>query len=319
MTNLQHTQPEPQSLTFVRKTIRIGPVDVEGFMLPNGEFRQGLASTGRAIGRSHQRVSRIVSGLLTAGADPLQGKGSRGFSPLKPAGSKNLSDSLPASGSRELQARQPVASDPVIKLVGRPESLLSLAFAQKVWSYEARYGEGVSQEMAWRIIDTLAGVSLERSYQEAFGVQDSRGQSDRLLDFFINWNIGPRRVLFDRQFQIQFKRVTGYDVNSPSGHVRFIISNFLWNRLPAEVYEAVMDLNPKTEDGRRKYRHLQFITEDAKLEVVVPIVSALRACLTHAPSGSVKSVNEQMDRLYPTQRGTRLRTSNMRFNQLAVC
>lgn len=284
-------------MTFVRKTIRLGPVEVDGFMLPNGEFRQGLRSTGRAIGRNHQRVSKIIGHLGGAGVNTLPCNESQAFPQEKAAGS----------------------IEPVIKVVGRPESLLSLPFAQKVWSYEARYGDGASQEMAWQLIDTLAGVSLERSYQEAFGVEDTRNQEDRLLDFFIDWNIGPYRKLFDDQFQIQFKRVTGHDINSPSQHVKFIIANFLYNRLPAQVYEAIMDLNPVGGDGRRHHKHHQLITDKAKLEVVLPIISSLKAFMVQAPSGSVKYVNEQMDRLHPTQRGPRMKTSHARYNQMSWC
>lgn len=297
MAILQHTQPEPQALTFVRKTICLGPVEVDGFMLPNGEFRQGIRSTGRAIGRNHQRVSKIIGILGGAGVNALRGNESQAFPQAKAAGSP----------------------EPVIKVVGRPESLLSLPFAQKVWSYEARHGDGASQEMAWQIIDMLAGVSLERSYQEAFGVQDTRNQEDRLLDFFIDWNIGPYRKLFDDQFQIQFKRVTGHDINSPSQHVKFIIANFLYNRLPAQVYEAIMDLNPVGEDGRRHHKHHQLISDRAKLEVVLPLISSLKAFMVQAPSGNVKYVNEQMDRLHPTQRGPRRKTSEARYNQMSWC
>ena len=297
MTKIQHTQPEPQALTFVRKTIRLGPVEVDGFMLPNGEFRQGLRSTSRAIGTNHQRVSRIVLELVVAGAKALQGNESQAFPQAKTASSV----------------------EPVIKVVGRPESLLSLQFAQKVWSYEARHGDGASQEMAWQIIDTLAGVSLERSYQEAFGVQDSRSQEDRLLDFFIDWNIGKYRVLFDREFQIQFKRVTGHDINSPSQHVKFIIANFFYNRLPAQVYEAIMELNPVEADGYRKHKHHQLLSDNAKLQVALPIISSLKAFMVQAPSGDVRFVNEAMDKLHPTQRGQRKKTSQARYAQMSWC
>ena len=299
---LQHsktpvTQPEPLAVTFVRKTIQIGPHTVEGFMLPNGEFRQGLGSTGRVIDVTHQRVSRIVSNLLAAGANPLQGSESRAFEGSKPAGS----------------------FDPVIKVVGRPESMLSLPLSQKVWSHVARHGFGESQEKAWEILDVLAGVSLERSYQEAFGVTDTRSQEDRLLDFFIDWNIGKYRKLFDRQFQIQFKNVTGHDINSKSQHVKFIIANFLYNRLPSQVYEALMDLNPVGDNGQRKYKHHQLLTDEARREAVIPIITALKAVMMQAPAGNVGYVNEQMDKLYPAQRGRRERISNKRFNQTSFC
>lgn len=295
---LQHstssvTQPEPLAVTSVRKTIQIGPREVEGFMLPNGEFRQGMRSTGRVIDVTHGRVRRILSSMLPTGADPL---------------SWNESHSLKGS--------KPTSSyDPVIRVVGRPESMLSLPLSQKVWSHVARHGVGKSQEMAWEMLDVLAGVSLERSYQEAFGVSDSRSQEERLLDFFIDWNIGKYRVLFDNQFQHQFKEVTGHDINSKSKHVKFIISNFLYNRLPSQVYEAMMDLNPIGEKGNRKYKHHQLLTDEARREAVVPIITALKAVMMQAPRGSVKYVNEQMDKMYPAQRGTRHRTSNARYNQ----
>lgn len=297
MASLQHTQPEAQALTFVRKTIQLGPVQLDGFMLPDGHFRQGMRSTGRAIYRNHQRVSKIISQLRGAGAKALQGSGSHAVSAPKGASS----------------------FEPVIKVVGRPESLLSLPFAQKVWSYEARHGDGASQEMAWQLIDMLAGVSLERSYQEAFGVQDSRSQEDRLLDFFIDWNIGRYRVLFDREFQIQFKRVTGHDINSPSKHVKFIIANFFYNRLPAQVYEAIMELNPVEAGGHRKHKHHQLLSDDAKLQVALPIISSLKAFMVQAPSGDVRFVNEAMDKLHPTQRGQRKKTSQARHAQMSWC
>lgn len=333
LASLQHTQPEAQALTFVRKTIQLGPVQLDGFMLPDGHFRQGLGCTGRAIGRGHQRVSRIVSALLAGGANPLSRNESRGF--LLPAAAGV--DPLRCSESQRFpQATAAGSLDPMITVMGRPEKLLTLELAQKVWSYEARYAvrdaentpnadpqlilqAAASQEMAWQLIDMLAGVSLERSYQEAFGVQDSRNQEDRLLDFFIDWNIGPYRVLFDREFQIQFKRVTGYDINSPNKCVKFIIANFFYNRLPAQVYEALMDLNPEGESGYRKHKHHQLLTDKAKLEVALPIISSLKAFMVQAPSGDVRFVNEAMDKLHPTQRGQRKKTSQARHAQMSWC
>lgn len=314
MTRILPTQPEQQAVTAVRKTIQLGPIQLDGFMLPDGHFRQGLGSTGRAIGRDHRRVSRVITELLAPGAKALQGNESY------------LEKASTAPGSQE----------PVIKVVGRPESMLSLAFAQKVWSYEARYAvrdaeripnvdprliaqAAASQEMAWQLIDMLAGTSLERSYQEAFGIQDTRNQADRLMDFFINWNIGKYRVLFDNEFRIQFKRVTNHDINSRSQHVKFIIANFLYNRLPAEVYEAMMELNPVEENGHRKLKHHQLLSDNARLEVVLPIISALKAFMVQAPAGDVAYVNQAMDQLHPAQRGQRRKTSLARHSQMAWC
>ena len=190
--------PEPQTMTFVRKSIRIGAYEIDGFMMPNGEFRQGLSSTGRAINRDHRRVSRVIDDLLAPGVEPLQRNESHAITASKAPGSIKYGD------------------QPVLKLTGRPERLLSLSLAQSVWSHEARHGEGRSQDQAWEILNALTSVSLERSFQEAFNVSDSRTQEQRLVDYFIDLNIGPYRKLFDEQFQIEFKRVALHDINSPS-------------------------------------------------------------------------------------------------------
>ena len=286
-------------MTFVRKTISIGPYEIDGFMMPNGEFRQGLSSTGRAIGRNHQRVSKIVDNLLGAGANPLQRNESHAISTQKGAGNEKH------------------GQQPVLRLTGRPERLLSLPFAQAVWSYEARYGDGDSQQAAWEILESLASVSLERSFQEAFNVADSRLQDERLIDYFVNLDIGTYRKLFPRQFQIQFKRVSGYDINSPSQCVKPMIANLIYDRLPAEVYEFLQEYNPADENGRRPHKHHQLLTDDARNEVVRPMIMACTAIMLKETS--LRQVNYQMDQIYPPQRGKRVRIGEKHYQQLHLC
>lgn len=295
--------PEPQTMTFVRKSIRIGPYEIDGFMMPNGEFRQGLSSTGRAINRDHRRVSRVIDDLLAPGAEPLQRNESHAITASKAPGSIKYGD------------------QPVLKLTGRPERLLSLSLAQSVWSHEARHGEGKSQDQAWEILDALTSVSLERSFQEAFNVSDSRTQDQRLVDYFIDLNIGPYRRLFDEQFQIEFKRVALHDINSPSRHVGKIITELLYNRLPAEVIECIHDINPANEDGRRQVKFHQLLSQDAKAEVVKPIVATAKAFLMQAPAGGMREVYHNLDSVYPPQRGSRIAMGKRNFEtrQMKMC
>lgn len=295
--------PEPQTMTFVRKSIRIGPYEIDGFMMPNGEFRQGLSSTGRAIGRDHKRVSKIVDHLLGPGVNPLRRNESHAI----------LAQKGPGSEKYGLQ--------PILRLTGRPERLLSLDLAQEVWGYEARYGEGESQDRAWQILTALTSVSLERSFQEAFNVSDSRTQDQRLLDYFIDLEVGPYRKLFDRQFQIEFKRVTGHDINGKSRHVSKIIAELLYNRLPAEVYDFLQEVNPANEDGRRGLKHHQLLSQDAKHEVVNPLVATCKAFLMQASSGATREVYHNLDAIYPPQRGTRAAIGKRNFEtrQMKIC
>lgn len=291
--------PEPQTLTFVRKTISVGPYEIDGFMMPNGEFRQGLSSTGRAINRDHRRVSRVIDDLLAPGANPLQRNESHQITSSKAPGSDKY------------------GQQPVLKLTGRPERLLSLPLAQAVWSYEARYGEGDSHQAAWEILEALASVSLERSFQEAFNVTDSRLQDERLIDYFVNLDIGAYRKLFPRQFQIQFKRVSGYDINSPRQCVKPMIANLIYDRLPAEVYEFLQEYNPADENGRRPHKHHQLLTDDARNEVVRPMIMACTAIMLKETS--LRQVNYQMDMIYPPQRGKRVRIGEKHHQQLHLC
>ena len=286
-------------MTFVRKTINIGPYEIDGFMMPNGEFRQGLRSTARAVGSNHQRVSRVIDNLLAAGAHPLQRNESHAITCPKTASNSNYGE------------------QPVLRLTGRPERLLSLALAQAVWRHEARYGEGESQEAAWEILDALVQVSLERSFQEAFNVTDSRLQDERLIDYFVNLDIGTYRKLFPRQFQIQFKRVSGYDINSPSQCVKPMIANLIYDRLPAEVYEFLQEYNPADENGRRPHKHHQLLTDDARNEVVRPMIMACTAIMLKETS--LRQVNYQMDKIYPPQRGKRVRIGEKHHQQLHLC
>jgi len=291
--------PEPRTMTFVRKTIRIGPYEIDGFMMPNGEFRQGLRSTARAVGSNHQRVSRVIDNLLAAGAHPLQRNESHAIT-------------CPKTASNSKYGKQPV-----LRLTGRAERLLSLALAQAVWSHEARYGEGKSQEAAWEILEALASVSLERSFQEAFNVEDSRSQDERLIDYFVRLEIGKYRKLFPRQFQIEFKRVTKLDINSPSQAVKPMIANLIYDRLPADVYEVLQERNPADENGRRAHKHHQLLTEDSLNEVVKPMVAACTAIMLNETS--LKQVNYKMDSMYPPQRGRRVKIGEKHHQQLNLC
>ena len=66
------------------KKIKFGPVELEGYMLENGEFRQSISSTERALGFA--KNSRILTRLRTSkdgtelnqslAANPLPLKGS---------------------------------------------------------------------------------------------------------------------------------------------------------------------------------------------------------------------------------------------------
>jgi hypothetical protein len=51
----------------------------------------------------------------------------------------------------------------------------------------------------------------------------------------------------------------------------------------------------------------------------MPIIQSLKAFMQMAPIGGVRFVNEQMDKMYPAQRGQRLKSSQRRHNQMSFC
>lgn len=298
---LQHfTQPEQQAITTIKRTIWIGPVQIDGFMMPNGEFRQGMKSTGRAIGHGangHKPVGRWLA-QACPGANALQGSGSQGFP----------QQNCPGTDDSPL----------VIRVTGRSESLLALDTVQEYWKWEARYGRPEIQDRAWELIDAMTAVSLERSYQEVFGVNDSRNQKDRLMDYFITLDIGPYRPMFGDKFAIDFKRVTGLEINSANRGVGAIMTDFFYSRLPAEVYQNLKDLNPHDSEGRwRVHKHHELLTKVAKENECKAMVAALRAHMSQ-PGATCKSVNEAMDRTYPANSGRRQKSSQARFLQASL-
>ena len=50
MPTLSELAGDQQPLVGYPKTIKFGPVEVDGYMMENGEFRQSIRSTGKALG-----------------------------------------------------------------------------------------------------------------------------------------------------------------------------------------------------------------------------------------------------------------------------
>ena len=142
-------------------------------------------------------------------------------------------------------------------------------------------GGGKYSKMALELLGLSAVHSLERVYQEAFGVNDARSTSDRLVEWAIRLDAGKHFPLFGGQFHKHFARVTGVAI----GHryAAACMADLVYHRLPEPIYEALKDLNPETENGFRQYTHSQLMTDDMHQQMR-EIVAAVTNQLANTPS-----------------------------------
>jgi hypothetical protein len=295
---------QPQ-LTAQQAVVQYGPFELEGFMLPSGEFRQSLNSTARAVGikkvgPSHrslmqQLANGAASNPVVAGdLSKKQGNESRGIVPVSTGFSGFSSQAV----------------------------TLDLTTANAFWAHVAMNAD--KAEYRQSAINLLAAgnkVTLEQAYCEAFGVaKDGRSIHDQVLESWFDLDNMTRRRLSSPQLLKQAKRVTGYDLLGKKPYCALIWSELIWHRVPKDVYKQMQELNPVispiftkpdgTQVGWRRYAYAEMLSEPAFERVAAPIISAATMCLTMAPSkeqgellksmkSSYQFALKQLDTLYP--------------------
>lgn len=274
-----------------------GPVELEGFLMPNGEFRQSLNSTARALGmrRTSEHFRDILRQLATGQGSAQANPGTAGD--LKENGRKS------ASGIIEI-------STGISGVAGKAQTL-DLNTVIAFWGHVARSG-GKYAMPALELLQIGAKVSLEGSYREAFGITDSRTMQEQLLDAWLDLEQMKRRPLISRNFAEHLLRVTGHNAYGKSNYMRVIISELIWHRIPEEIYNEMMDLNPVTRPcfykadgtpvGYRQYAHSALLADDAFRDAVRPIAASAEAILSVAPGkeqGGYKWTLDRLDALHP--------------------
>ena len=202
-------------------------------MLENGEFRQSISSTERALGFA--KNSRIITRLLTS-KDGTELNQSLAANPL------------PLKGSDDAEAQNSHPETSVLLPVRCPGVMhhtsiaytINLPMVVEVWKHVALSGSKHSRT-ALELLGLSAVHSLERTYQEAFGVNDSRSTNDRLLDWAIRLGTGKHFPMFGGQFHKHFARVTGVTFGHP--YAALCLGELVYQRLPKPVYEALKDIN----------------------------------------------------------------------------
>lgn len=298
---------QPQ-LTAQQAVVQYGPFELEGFMLPSGEFRQSLSSTARAVGMKWGgRTGRLIQDFAAKEALSQE---------AKPVTASDLSGKTP-NGSRGII---PVSTG-ISGFAGQALTL-DLTTANAFWAHVAM--NATNADYRQNAINLLAAgnkVTLEQAYCEAFGVaKDGRSIHDQVLESWLDLDNMTRRKLSSPQLLKQAKRVTGYDLLGKKPYCALIWSELIWHRVPKDVYKQMQELNPVispvitkpdgTQVGWRRYAYAEMLSEPAFERAAAPIISAATMCLTMAPSkeqgellksmkSSYQFALKQLDTLYP--------------------
>ena len=249
------------------KSIEFGPVRLDGYMLEGGEFRQSVTSTCRAL-----------TGLRTSGwllipfiAETLALHGETAIESPK---------ALPLQEDEDMAEGEatPFLLPVICPGVSGHSSVsytVNLPAVVEFWKRQAKAG-GKYADPAFDLLALSAVHSLERVYQEAFGVEDTRKTQDRLLEWAVKLDAGKHFPLFQGKFHKEFARVTGVAIGHP--YARVCLAELVYHRLPGEIYEFLKDINPMDERGWRQFSHSQFMTDNMHQhmrEVVMTVTNQL--------------------------------------------
>lgn len=285
------------------KTIQFGPVTLEGYMLENGEFRQSIRSTGAALGiSSNSQIQRLVA-FQTASL--LEGQGQNPVTAGDLSEKTAQKDENRAGRSSVIQpVHCPGVSGNAIAYS------INLPMVVEIWKHVA-LSNSKHNKQALELLGLAAVHSLERIYQEAFGVKDVRSTEDRLLDWAIRLEIGKHYPLFGGEFHRHFARVTG--VTLGHRYAQVCLAELVYHRLPEPIYETLKDLNPVDERGWRQFSHSQLMTDDMRQqmrEIVAAVTSQLANTASKANDPKAyKNCLHRLDKTLPRYKSRKSSTS----------
>lgn len=298
---------QPQ-LTAQQAVVQYGPFELDGFMLPSGEFRQSLNSTARAVGMTWGgRTGRLIQDFASKEALSHGDDSVAAGDISKQQGNESLGIVSVSTGFSGFSGKA---------------LTLDLTTANAFWAHVAM--NATRDDYRQNAINLLAAgnkITLEQAYCEAFGVaKDGRSVSDQVLEAWLDLDNMTQRRLSSPTLLKEAKRVTGHDLLGKKQQAAVIWSELIWHRIPEDVHRQMQELNPVvspkftksdgTMVGWRRYAYAQLLSEPAFEKVVAPIVSAATMCLTMSPSreqgerlksrgSSYQFALQQLDKLYP--------------------
>jgi hypothetical protein len=158
-------------------------------------------------------------------------------------------------------------------------------------------------QAAESLIVSIAKVGVAALIDEATGFQRARERDalQKLLDQYLRKEYAAWAKRFPDEFYIQMFRLKkwpwkGMAINRPS-IVGTYTRDIVYARLAPDVLKELERLNPRTEQGQRKVKHHQWMTEDVgHLELnnhLQGVLAIMRA------SGSWRGFNQLLKKSYP--------------------
>jgi hypothetical protein len=164
-----------------RATVKFGSqIEVDAYLLPDGEFRFGIGSAGLSIGYSKEYLGRLSDRA------PLQLKA------LRRAGYTGLAKSVAL---------------PSINGGGRSAETISLSDYKKLITFAAKKGKAQAEAL----LDAILDVSLEDFARAAFAIplltpQEKSDRIDEIVSYYL-----------EEQIEIDDRRLPGDNLYLPMG------------------------------------------------------------------------------------------------------
>lgn len=153
------------------------------------------------------------------------------------------------------------------------------------------------------LVRSLAKVGIVALVDEATGYQQERRQKalQKIFDQYLTEEKAKWAKTFKNEFYRQIFRLRGWEIEDiherPSCVGRYT-NDIVYDRLAPGILENLQEMNPTNENDNRSARHHQYLTSDARQELVSHIdgVTALMKA-----SSNWKGFKRLLERAYPKQ------------------
>lgn len=118
------------------------------------------------------------------------------------------------------------------------------------------------------LVRSLAKIGIIALVDEATGYQEIRARDElqRILEYYIQEELRPWTKMFPDDFFREIYRLQEWEYKPGSAkrtpYVGKLINKYIYEQLPPGVLDQLRELNPVTQNGRRKHKHHQYLTSD---------------------------------------------------------
>lgn len=154
------------------------------------------------------------------------------------------------------------------------------------------------------LILAFAKTGIIALVDEATGYQADRARDElqKILAAYVEPEMRPYVPLFPTEFFKQIYKLHGWQFIEGNakhpGVVGHFINEWIYRRLPSPVLPKLRELNPTTENGRRRHKHHQYLTVDTGLPHLDGQINSVVA-LMRAASGDKALFERLLANAYP--------------------